>query len=714
MPAVNISPSPKLQFFDANGNPLAGGKLYSYASGTTTPLATYTSSTGTVANSNPVILDSRGEAEVWLASSLYTLALYTANDTLVWNVDGINGPDQATLAALAASNGSSLIGYSPGGTGTVTTTVQSKLRQTVSVKDYGAVGNGVANDTTAIQNTISAVGASGGGAVYFPAGTYKITSKLTINDNAVFLVGAGRQASILAPAAMATDHIYFNAVSDGGLSNMAIIPSAAQTGTTASINIYNSHNVVLDNFLIFGNCQTGVLCDGGVDQFLTTVSNFEISNCAINGIQVGTAANFAQDTLITGGITAGCYDGILLVHCSGVYVTNCDLLSSTNAGLATFPATSKYVTACLFTGVLADSTTVGSGFAFADNGGKVTDINMVNCWAASNKLHGVICGAQCDGILISGSRIINNQQNGIFLQGGRNYTITGNQIGMNSMQGSALFNGIAVAANISHFTIESNFIGGPLGRIGVLASNFQNYGVFIAAGTSNFFSVLGNNLTGNVTGALLNGGTGTTYFVTNNLGASGGTGGVSLTTQNDWTKTQRVVGLQAPTTGQGIELAFDTSGSPTGYLISYDRSASAWRGMNLEAGAFNISTSGSTAMTISTAQIANFNNSPTAPTPLSSDNSTKLATTAYVQNVLGGGNTSYFGSGTTSGSGTLVVTFPASFSSSSSFSVTAISVGGYFVTLDAVTASTATLTARLYSSNAPTNGIDIRWIAVGT
>ncbi len=55
------------QFLDDNGDPLAGGKLYSYEAGTSTPLATYTDVTGSVANSNPVILDSGGRASVWIS-----------------------------------------------------------------------------------------------------------------------------------------------------------------------------------------------------------------------------------------------------------------------------------------------------------------------------------------------------------------------------------------------------------------------------------------------------------------------------------------------------------------------------------------------------------------------------------------------------------------------------------------------------------------------
>ena len=165
-----LTPSPKIQFFDANGNPLAGGKLYTYASGTSTPLATYTDYTGTTANTNPIILDSRGECNLWLSGALYTLTLKTATDVLIWSVDGVNG-------SFTAAN----ISYTPAGAGAVTTTVQAKLRQTVSVQDFGAVGNGTTDDTAAIQAAINALSASGvGGTLLLPAGAYKITQNLSI------------------------------------------------------------------------------------------------------------------------------------------------------------------------------------------------------------------------------------------------------------------------------------------------------------------------------------------------------------------------------------------------------------------------------------------------------------------------------------------------------------------------------------------------------
>ena len=90
MATTSLSPTPKLQFFDANGDPLVGGLLYTYEAGTTTPLATYTDSTGVSANTNPIVLDSRGEANVWLGTASYKLALYTSAGVLIWTVDNIS------------------------------------------------------------------------------------------------------------------------------------------------------------------------------------------------------------------------------------------------------------------------------------------------------------------------------------------------------------------------------------------------------------------------------------------------------------------------------------------------------------------------------------------------------------------------------------------------------------------------------------------------
>ncbi len=104
---ASLSPTPKLQFFGTDGLPLVGGKLYTYAAGTTTPLASYTDHTGVTANTNPVILDSAGEADVWLPeTTAYKYVLKDADDVLLFTVDYVSVPLTANSFASPPPIGS--------------------------------------------------------------------------------------------------------------------------------------------------------------------------------------------------------------------------------------------------------------------------------------------------------------------------------------------------------------------------------------------------------------------------------------------------------------------------------------------------------------------------------------------------------------------------------------------------------------------------------
>lgn len=85
-----VMPDGKKQFFTDSGVPLAGGKLYFYAAGTSTLQNTYTDSTLLVANANPVVLDANGRATIFLSAATYRVALKTSADVVVWDVDGIS------------------------------------------------------------------------------------------------------------------------------------------------------------------------------------------------------------------------------------------------------------------------------------------------------------------------------------------------------------------------------------------------------------------------------------------------------------------------------------------------------------------------------------------------------------------------------------------------------------------------------------------------
>ena len=132
-----------------------------YVSGTTT-LATLYSDNGVSPLANPFLSSSTGQVSFYAANGLYDLVVAkTGYETVA--ISAIELDD------LLASSGSNSVGYLPAGTGAVARTVQGKLRDTVSVADFGAVGNGVADDTAAV------LAASAYPKTYVPNGTYSTT-----------------------------------------------------------------------------------------------------------------------------------------------------------------------------------------------------------------------------------------------------------------------------------------------------------------------------------------------------------------------------------------------------------------------------------------------------------------------------------------------------------------------------------------------------------
>jgi hypothetical protein len=110
---VSLSPVARQQFLNATGQPLAGGKLCTYAAGTSTPQATYVDSSGTIMATNPILLDAAGEASIWLAGQSYKFVLFTAGTDNTcstgvqqWMVDFVSDPGfiKALNAVLLTGN----------------------------------------------------------------------------------------------------------------------------------------------------------------------------------------------------------------------------------------------------------------------------------------------------------------------------------------------------------------------------------------------------------------------------------------------------------------------------------------------------------------------------------------------------------------------------------------------------------------------------------
>lgn len=102
---MNLPPFFNAQFFEDDGLPLAGGFLYTYLSGTTTPQLTYEDQAGTATNTNPIILDAAGRCNLWLAEDVeYTFLLQRADETDVKTFDDVSGVALATGVVTSLNN----------------------------------------------------------------------------------------------------------------------------------------------------------------------------------------------------------------------------------------------------------------------------------------------------------------------------------------------------------------------------------------------------------------------------------------------------------------------------------------------------------------------------------------------------------------------------------------------------------------------------------
>ncbi len=287
---ATLLPPGKQSYSDSAGLPLAGGKLYTYESGTTTPKATYSDAAGTVPNTNPVVLDARGEAVVFCFGS-YTLVLKTAADVTVWTVDGVAAPAEAAilaavstdLASTASGKGASLVAYQH--IGRNATTVGKKLDAVAvsPIADFGAVGDGVADDTVALQNVLSYAQSTGVQVNGDPGATYKITSKLRITAGNVYFDG---------------QYCRFN----------NRISNAVAADPMIEISVAGSNNITLRNFRVIGlstNGHTIALIGNGLSSSpeFVTLDNILVQGSGGNGKDYLGAAMPAQLFYAYGGMT---------------------------------------------------------------------------------------------------------------------------------------------------------------------------------------------------------------------------------------------------------------------------------------------------------------------------------------------------------------------------------------------------------------------------
>lgn len=513
---ANLSPSPKLQFFNANGVPLVGGKLYTYAAGTTTPLATYADEGQTAFNTNPIILDSRGEAEIWLGTSAYKFKLTTSTNTEIWVVDDISSSaavESAIKAYYAASAGSSYVGFIANNG--VARTVQAKLRDIVSVQDFGAVGDGVTDDTAAIQNAHN----SGAYAVYYPAtqNGYLISSTITLSTSAQTVFGDGMYSSFICLASQTFNVFNITAVGNVQIKDLGAINYGA---ATSGFFVYAAipYGVQVLNCYT-NNIHSGVLCGtagsslGGARTVIKGCRFIDIAKLYGYGvIKSGTSEIFDVIDCEIGrlGTTVAADNAAAGILLQGGNAINLENLQITGAGTPVLvQPNSDNVSHVALNCVWCDSSS-GNGMFIDASNGIVTDLRAVESWFCSCGVDGIrIIGVARDIKINGNNQITRNVGSGVNVGAGS--TVFGLNISNNSIGGN-LSNGITIGAGANGFAIQNNQIGSG----SVFGANAN--GIALDAGSTNNYMITNNDLRGNTGAALVNNAAGTTARVEGNLG----------------------------------------------------------------------------------------------------------------------------------------------------------------------------------------------------
>jgi hypothetical protein len=175
--------------------------------------------------------------------------------------------------------------YSQGGTGSVSRTVENKLQESVSVKDFGAVGDGVTDDTAAIQAAIDATFS-----VFIPEGSYKITSSLNLRTNQT-LYGGGQGLTRLIgdPAvdgALDTGLLSVDGKGDISIKDMRLTLVGTQSYSRGVLISGSSDQVLLERLVVSG-FGTNIELDGSEGAVAGTISRCKIIDCYGSGATSG-------------------------------------------------------------------------------------------------------------------------------------------------------------------------------------------------------------------------------------------------------------------------------------------------------------------------------------------------------------------------------------------------------------------------------------------
>lgn len=367
----------------------------------------------------------------------------------------------------------------------------------VSVKDYGATGNGTTDDTAAINACITANGGTG---IFFPSGTYLVSgSGISAAYNNISLVGAGMYNTIIKTAAATTAAITMG--SGSAMTNQTVdsftIDCTLATTTCTAFRANNCSNFLVNNLNII-KANIGIRIQFGT---LQTYTNFRITDSTAVGIKFEEGGNdysFTDGELVnnsTQPTTAGLW---VTQATNAIRMTNVGFIRQNTAVLIA-PGAGYQSTWHFFNGIVCD-TCSGSGISLVPTGtGKVLGVSIIGSWTASSTVDGITIGSSgtVDGVIVTGHRSYVNGRYGYNVASSTctNISFNGCEAFCNSVSASNTYSGFYITGGTNKISIQ-----GCSSGIGASFTNLQFFGIEFALGATTNYMVIGNMLQGNGTG----------------------------------------------------------------------------------------------------------------------------------------------------------------------------------------------------------------------
>lgn len=362
--------------------------------------------------------------------------------------------------------------------------------------------------TAAFATARARVAAAGGGRIWLPPGLYPVADETLLNSAGIEFIGSGRQASrILQTAA---DKRVFNISAEKcGVSHLGIIYNTQ--GTSGGTGIYStafygnfedlylryvhrgihfgagSNSQEMRGIHVEDYTSVGMYCADGAANVLLTHAKFLCANTTLGALGAIRFENQVEGCTITDVQTY-----------QGAYPFTSE---AATYAMGSRPAYNKFVN------VFFDSGAAGAVI------NEMVDTDFVGCWFSNRPGSGATL-TTCDGMRFIGGGAVNCAQYGMVIEATALHTrFIGFDARGNSASAANTYDGLIFAAGTTDFSVLGGRFGGTLGF------GTQRYGISVAVGASDRYIIAGCNVTGNGTGGISDGGTGTEKTIHPNSGA---------------------------------------------------------------------------------------------------------------------------------------------------------------------------------------------------